>query len=73
MSPDNEHNASEVRTFAQFLCEASEADFVNTFHRLRARRELTSTVHALGKLSTDAVHGSRARAALHRFGLDDGG
>lgn len=69
----NKLDVSDSASIARFLCEASEPEFLYTFHEMRARRELTPMVHSLGLLLSDAVHGANARAALHRLGLDQGG
>jgi hypothetical protein len=73
MTAISQPHVSDVPSIARTLCEASEAEFVDMFHRMRVQRELTSTVHSLGQLLTDAEHGSRALAALRRFGLEHGG
>lgn len=73
MPQPNDLDLSDARAVARYLCAASDREFQSTFHRLRARRELTPTVHSLSVLLADIEHGAVARAALHRLGLDQGG
>jgi hypothetical protein len=73
MTAISQPHVSDVPSVARTLCEASETEFLKIFHSMMVRRELTATVHSLGQLLADAEHGSRALAALRRFGLEHGG
>ena len=63
----------DAAELAQAICLASEAEFVALFQRLQARRELSTTIHSINELLNDAEHAPKARAALHRIGLEFGG
>ena len=73
MTEKSQPDVTDVLLIARTICEVSEAEFLDMFHKMRARRELSATVHSLSQLLTDAEHGSRALAALRRCGLEHGG
>ncbi|NOT70414.1 MAG: hypothetical protein HOP09_03735 [Hyphomicrobium sp.] len=73
MTPKIDPDALNGPAVAQSFCEASDVEFLDIFHRLRARHELTAAVHSLGELLSDAEYGAAARNALRRIGLENGG
>jgi hypothetical protein len=58
---------------AQTICSASDTKVVEIVHRLRNRRQLFRTVHALNELLHDPENCDHGRNALRRLGLDYGG
>ncbi len=55
------------------LRESSDSRLVEILHRLRANRQLASTVRALNRLLGDPRHRVSALAVLRRIGLEHGG
>ena len=72
MLSNEEKRMEFTLSVAKRLQQASDSEFIETFHLMRRQGKLSRYIRGLNALEKNPTHSAIAKRALKQLGLDDG-